>query len=60
MTGIWLSKKFSADLQRRQLNLTLNITEISSVSQSRFNYLLNFKMIAGRNAQQVFIEMEWE
>lgn len=37
-----------------------DITEISSVSQSKFNYLLNYKTLSGRNAQQVFTEMEWE
>jgi glyoxylase-like metal-dependent hydrolase (beta-lactamase superfamily II) len=37
-----------------------DITNISSVSQSRFNYLLNYETLSGRNAQQVYIEMEWE
>lgn len=37
-----------------------DITETSSVDQSKFNYLLNYKIISGRNAQQVFSEMEWE
>ncbi len=37
-----------------------DITEISSVNQSKFNYLLNYKELSGRNAQQVFTEMEWE
>jgi glyoxylase-like metal-dependent hydrolase (beta-lactamase superfamily II) len=37
-----------------------DITEISSVNQSKFNYLLNYKTLSGRNAQQVFTEMEWE
>jgi hypothetical protein len=37
-----------------------DITDISSVDQSRFNYLLNYEMLSGRNAQQVYIEMEWE
>jgi len=36
------------------------ITEIGSLDQSEFVYLENFDAIAGRNAQQVFIEMEWE
>ncbi|MDO7645724.1 MAG: MBL fold metallo-hydrolase, partial [Reinekea forsetii] len=35
------------------------ITEIGSLDQSEFVYLENFDAIAGRNAQQVFIEMEW-
>jgi glyoxylase-like metal-dependent hydrolase (beta-lactamase superfamily II) len=37
-----------------------DISEISSVNQTEFSYLLNYREIAGRNAQQVFIEMEWE
>lgn len=37
-----------------------DITDISSVNQSRFNYLLNHETLSGRNAQQVYIEMEWE
>ncbi len=37
-----------------------DIADIGSVNQSKFNYLLNYKMISGRNAQQVFAEIEWE
>jgi len=37
-----------------------NVADISSVDQSSFSYLLNFDSLAGRNAQQVFFEMEWE
>ena len=37
-----------------------DMSDISSVDQSRFNYLLNFELISGRNAQQVFTELEWE
>ncbi len=37
-----------------------DITSINSVNQSRFNYLLNYETLSGRNAQQVYIEMEWE
>lgn len=33
---------------------------ISEIEQSRFAYLENFDTLSGRNAQQVFIEMEWE
>lgn len=36
------------------------MTGISSVDQSEFSYLLNFDSISGRNAQQVYSEMEWE
>jgi hypothetical protein len=37
-----------------------DISDIGSVNQAQFSYLLNFQEIAGRNAQQVFTEMEWE
>jgi glyoxylase-like metal-dependent hydrolase (beta-lactamase superfamily II) len=37
-----------------------DISEVSSVNQSEFNYLLNYELISGRNAQQVFTELEWE
>jgi glyoxylase-like metal-dependent hydrolase (beta-lactamase superfamily II) len=37
-----------------------DISAISDVKQTRFNYLQNYPQIAGRNAQQVFTEMEWE
>jgi glyoxylase-like metal-dependent hydrolase (beta-lactamase superfamily II) len=37
-----------------------DITEIGSIDQSKFSHLLNYKNLAGRNAQQVFTELEWE
>jgi len=37
-----------------------DITNIGSVNQSKYNYLINYDTISGRNAQQVFTEMEWE
>ena len=37
-----------------------DLTEISRVDQSKFNYLLNHENLSGRNAQQVFTEIEWE
>ena len=37
-----------------------DITDIGSVDQSKFSHLLNYKTLAGRNAQQVFTELEWE
>jgi glyoxylase-like metal-dependent hydrolase (beta-lactamase superfamily II) len=37
-----------------------DISEVGSVNQSGFNYLLNYELISGRNAQQVFTELEWE
>ncbi len=37
-----------------------DISDIGGVDQSSYQYLLNHKTLAGRNAQQVFTEMEWE
>lgn len=36
------------------------ITEVGTLDQSRFDYLVNSDSLAGRNAQQVYQEMEWE
>jgi len=37
-----------------------DISATGSVDQTKFSHLLNFQQIAGRNAQQVFTEIEWE
>jgi glyoxylase-like metal-dependent hydrolase (beta-lactamase superfamily II) len=37
-----------------------DITQIGTLDQSRFDYLNNYETLKGRNAQQVFQEMEWE
>ena len=37
-----------------------DLSEIGSIDQSDWTYLLNHEQLAGRNAQQVFTEMEWE
>ncbi len=37
-----------------------DMSEIGSIDQSRYHYLLNHETLAGRNAQQVFTELEWE
>lgn len=37
-----------------------DLSQIGSIDQSRFDYLLNHETLAGRNAQQVFTELEWE
>lgn len=37
-----------------------SITDIGSLDQSRFAYLEDYDSLKGRNAQQVFQEMEWE
>ncbi len=34
--------------------------EIGEIDQSRFGYLENFDALKGRNAQRVFVELEWE
>jgi hypothetical protein len=36
------------------------LSEISKIDHSKFNYLKNYESISGRNAQQVFTEMEFE
>ncbi|MEA3290848.1 MAG: MBL fold metallo-hydrolase [Pseudomonadota bacterium] len=36
------------------------VEEIGNIDQSRFSYLQNFDSLKGRNAQQVFDELEWE
>lgn len=37
-----------------------SITEIGSLDQSRFAELVDYESLKGRNAQQVYQEMEWE
>jgi glyoxylase-like metal-dependent hydrolase (beta-lactamase superfamily II) len=37
-----------------------DITAISKVDQSQYKYLVNYATLAGRNAQRVFAELEWE
>jgi hypothetical protein len=37
-----------------------DITQIGTLDQSRFAYLDEYESLKGRNAQQVFQEMEWE
>jgi glyoxylase-like metal-dependent hydrolase (beta-lactamase superfamily II) len=37
-----------------------DITDINKVDQSKYKYLINFDTLAGRNAQRVYEEMEWE
>jgi len=36
------------------------ITQVGTLDQSRFERLANYETLKGRNAQQVFQEMEWE
>ena len=37
-----------------------DIADIRSIDQSKFSYLVNYEFLKGRNAQQVFEELEWE
>lgn len=37
-----------------------DITGIGALDQAQFNYLIDFTTLKGRNAQQVYQEMEWE
>lgn len=37
-----------------------DITQVGNIDQSRFAYLVDFETLKGRNAQQVFQQMEWE
>jgi glyoxylase-like metal-dependent hydrolase (beta-lactamase superfamily II) len=37
-----------------------DIADIGTIDQSRYDYLANADALAGRNAQQVFTELEWE
>lgn len=37
-----------------------DISQVGTLDQSRFSYLQSFDLLKGRNAQQVFQEMEWE
>ena len=37
-----------------------DIADIGQLDQSAFSYLLNFEFLKGRNAQQVYEELEWE
>ncbi len=36
------------------------IEEIGNIDQAEFAHLRNFESLKGRNAQQVFDELEWE
>lgn len=37
-----------------------DISDVDKIDQSRFKYLINFDTLAGRNAQRVYSELEWE
>lgn len=42
------------------MNAGGSIIDIGTLDQSRFDYLVDYEALKGRNAQQVFQEMEWE
>jgi len=37
-----------------------DIADLGSLDQSEYSYLMNYELLKGRNAQQVFQELEWE
>lgn len=37
-----------------------DISDVSKIDQSKYKYLLNYNTLAGRNAQKVYSELEWE
>lgn len=37
-----------------------SMANVTSIDQSRFKYLENFELAKGRNAERVFLELEWE
>lgn len=37
-----------------------DVSDISSIDQSQYEYLVNYELLAGRNAQRVYTELEWE
>lgn len=37
-----------------------DLADIGSLDQSAFSYLVNYEFLKGRNAQQVFQELEWD
>lgn len=37
-----------------------DMADIGKPDQSAFSYLMNYELLKGRNAQQVYQELEWE
>jgi hypothetical protein len=37
-----------------------DLADIGKIDQSAYSYLLNYELLNGRNAQQVYQELEWE
>ena len=52
--------RFLRDAVRRHMDGGGDITTIGTIDQSAYKHLLNFDQLAGRNAQKVYTELEWE
>lgn len=52
--------RFLRDAVRRHMDQGGDITTIGAIDQSAYAHLLNFEQLAGRNAQKVYTELEWE
>lgn len=37
-----------------------DISDIGKIDQGQYKYLINYELLAGRNAQRVYSELEWE
>ena len=48
------------DAMRAHIDNGGDIYGVGQIDQSAFSYLQDFDMLAGRNAQEVFSQMEWE
>jgi glyoxylase-like metal-dependent hydrolase (beta-lactamase superfamily II) len=44
----------------RMLDEEIGMERVGEIDQSRFSHLKVYEQIKGRNAQQVYTEMEWE
>ncbi len=51
---------FVRDVVAKFMKTGGDISDVGYIDQSRFKYLLNFDTLAGRNAQRVYSELEWE
>ena len=51
---------FLRDAVRAFMENSGDITQVGTLDQSRFAHLVDYETLKGRNAQQVYQEMEWE
>ena len=51
---------FLRDAVRAFMENSGDITQVGMLDQSRFAHLVDYETLKGRNAQQVYQEMEWE